>query len=287
MAGLRDIKKRIKSVKNTHQITKAMKMVSAAKLRRAQEDIHAARPYADKIQGLISSLSANIPVETHPFFATPETNNVVLILITSDRGLCGSFNANLLRTAEGFIEERPDSEISLDLIGRRGVEYFKRRPVKVAGSRPMGSKRPDYGFASTIAREVIASHTRNGTGEVYLLYSVFRSALSQRPVTQRLLPVPPPEKKLKAAEKGVYIFEPSEEEVIETLLPRYVEIQIFRALLESAASEHGARMTSMDSASRNAADMINYLTLRYNRARQATITKELMEIIGGAEALKG
>jgi F-type H+-transporting ATPase subunit gamma len=170
MAGLRDIKKRIKSVKNTHQITKAMKMVSAAKLRRAQEDIlaarpyadkiQAARPYADKIQGLISSLSANIPVETHPFFATPETNNVVLILITSDRGLCGSFNANLLRTAEGFIEERPDSEISLDLIGRRGVEYFKRRPVKVAGSRPMGSKRPDYGFASTIAREVIASHTK-------------------------------------------------------------------------------------------------------------------------------
>ena len=286
MATLSDIKRRIKSIKNTQQITKAMKMVSAAKLRRAQEDIIAARPYADKIQGLISSVSSNIPVENHPFFARPETNKVLMMLITSDRGLCGSFNANLIRTAERFMEDRADSEVSLDLMGRRGGEHFKRRPVEVVGSRPLGSKRPDYAFASKIAREVIASHTKDGTGEVYLVYSEFKSALTQRPVVQKLLPVPSPETKSSTAEKGVYQFEPSEEEVIETLLPKYVEVQIFRALLENSASEHGARMTAMDSASRSASEMIDSLTLKYNRARQAAITKELMEIIGGAEALK-
>jgi F-type H+-transporting ATPase subunit gamma len=264
-----------------------MKMVSAAKLRRAQEDILAARPYADKMQELISALSADVSAEEHPLLARAETNKVELILITSDRGLCGSFNVNLLRTAERFIEENPTSEVSLNLIGRRGEDYFKRRRTRVAGSRPLGIKRPDYAFAAAIAREVIASHLKQAPGEVHLVYSVFRSPLSQRPVVQKLLPVTPLEAEEGVKESGGYLFEPSEEEVLEMLLPKYVEVQVFRALLESAASEHGARMTAMGSASKNAAEMIDYLTLRYNRARQAAITKELMEIIGGAEALKG
>jgi F-type H+-transporting ATPase subunit gamma len=287
MPSLGDIKRRIKSVKNTEQITKAMKMVSAAKLRRAQEDILAARPYADKMLELISALSADVSAEEHPLLARAETNRVELILITSDRGLCGSFNVNLLRTAERFIEENPTSEVSLNLIGRRGVDYFKRRRTRTTGSRPLAIKRPDYAFAAAIAREVIASHLKQAPGEVYLIYSAFRSALSQRPVVQKLLPVTPLEATEGVKESGVYLFEPSEAELLEMLLPKSVEVQVFRALLESAASEHGARMTAMDSASKNAAEMIDYLTLRYNRARQATITKELMEIIGGAEALKG
>jgi F-type H+-transporting ATPase subunit gamma len=294
MASLKDIKRRIKSVKSTQQITKAMKMVSAAKLRRAQEDIIAARPYADKMLGMISTLSANVSPEDHPLLAKVETNKVEVILIASDRGLCGGFNSSLLRTAERFIEEHPDSEISLNLMGKRAVEYFKRRAVRVAASRPVGVKRPDYAFGATVARELIDSFLKDGPGEVYLVYSVFKSALTQRPVVQKLLPITPqevpaeapPESKQGAEEKeGAYLFEPSVDEVLETLLPKYVEVQIFRALLESAASEHGARMTAMDAASRSASEMIDSLTLRYNRARQAAITKELMEIIGGAEAL--
>jgi F-type H+-transporting ATPase subunit gamma len=287
MPSLSDIKRRIKSVKNTQQITKAMKMVSAAKLRRAQEDILAARPYADKMLEMISALSAYVSPEGHPLLKKAETNKVELVLITSDRGLCGSFNVNLLRKVERFIEENPESDVRLNILGRRAVEYFKRRPIRVTGSRPVGTKRPEYSFAETIAGQVIASHLKDGTGEVYLVYGVFKSALTQRPVVQKLLPVTPPEAKEGSEEKGGYLFEPSEEGVLETLLPRFVEVQIFRALLESAASEHGARMTAMDSASKSASEMIDFLTLKYNRARQAAITKELMEIIGGAEALKG
>jgi F-type H+-transporting ATPase subunit gamma len=289
MASLKDIKRRIKSVQNTEQITKAMKMVSAAKLRRAQEDILAARPYADRLKEMIAALSANLSPDDHPLLANPETNRIEVLLITSDRGLCGSFNTHLLRKAERFVEDRPENEVSLNLIGKRADLYFRRRPVSIAASRPFGGKRPEYGFAAALAREIMDSHLEGAPGEVYLIYSVFKSALTQRPVVQKLLPITPPEAAETAHEApGMvdYIFEPSEEGVLETLLPKFVEVQVFRALLESAASEHGARMTAMDSASRNAAEMIDSLTLRYNRARQATITKELMEIIGGAEALK-
>jgi F-type H+-transporting ATPase subunit gamma len=289
MPSLRDIQRRIKSVKNTEQITKAMKMVSAAKLRRAQEDITAARPYADKLLEMISALSVNLSPDDHPLLAGAESNRVDLILMTSDRGLCGGFNTQLFRKAERFIEDHPDSDVRLTLLGRRAELYFKRQSVEITSARPLGSKRPEYGFAKTFAREVIDAHTSEAPGEVYLIYSHFQSALTQKPVVQKLLPITPPEAEetVKSDEiAGSYIFEPSDEGLLETILPKHVEVQIFRSLLESAASEHGARMTAMDSASRNAAEMIGSLTLWYNRARQAAITRELMEIIGGAEALK-
>lgn len=287
MPSLRDIKRRIKSVKNTQQITKAMKMVSAAKLKRAQDEIIAARPYAEKMLSLISSLAAKTPPESHPLLSPGADNpKTTVIFITSDRGLCGSFNAVLMRTVERFLRES-ENGVNLYLIGKRGIEYFKRRDIEVVKSRPFGGARPNYGHAVEIAQDAINSFLRGEVNDVRIIYSEFKSALAQRPVVQKLLPITP-EKLPEAEEFQVeMLFEPSKDEVLSSLLPKYVEVQVFRALLESSASEHGARMTAMDSASKNASEMIGGLTLKYNRLRQAAITKELMEIIGGAEALKG
>ncbi len=289
MPSLKDIKRRIKSVKNTQQITKAMKMVSAAKLKRAQDEITAARPYAEKMLGLITSLASKTSPESHPLLSSRETNaNVGLILITSDRGLCGSFNTVILKTAERFIREKKDSTVSLYLIGKRGMEHFKRRQMSVISSRALGSGRPSYSSAVETARQVIDMYLKGELDEVHIVYSQFKSALTQTPVAQKLLPIAAPETGEAEGEAQVeFIFEPTPEAVLSSLLPKYVEVQAFRALLESSASEHGARMTAMDSASKNASEMISGLTLKYNRLRQAAITKELMEIIGGAEALKG
>lgn len=293
MASLKDIKRRIKSVKNTQQITKAMKMVSAAKLKKAQDEIVAARPYAEKLLGLISSLASKTSPESHPLLASTGGAKTGVVLITSDRGLCGSFNTVLLRTIERFLNERNESDISLYLIGKRSMEHFKRRQINIAGSRAFGSGRPNYSQASEMARTLTDAFLKNELDEVYIIYSRFQSALTQMPVVQKLLPISTPKaEEGKAEEKHdevqvEFLFEPSGDEVLSSLLPKYVEVQAFRALLESSASEHGARMTSMDSASKNASQMIGGLTLKYNRIRQAVITKELMEIIGGAEALKG
>lgn len=311
MPSLRDIKRRIKSVKNTRQITKAMKMVSAAKLKKAQDDILAARPYADKMTEFVASLAQKTTPESHPLLGGPVREEgwgaeggeggeaagkrIGVLLITSDRGLCGSFNAVLFRTIESFLSENPDSSISLYLIGKRAIEYFKRRGYAVINSRPAGSGRPNYSTARATAEELIQRYIKGEFDEVRVIYSEFRSALSQRPVVQNILPIAPPlkgeageEGAALAAEPGIdAIYEPSVEAVATDLLPKYIEVQVFRSLLESAASEHGARMTAMDSASKNASEMIDRLTLKYNRLRQAAITKELMEIIGGAEALKG
>jgi F-type H+-transporting ATPase subunit gamma len=286
MASLRDIKRRIKSVKNTQQITKAMKMVSAAKLRRAQEDIQAARPYADKMSDVIASLAGKVPPESHPLFSSVPTGKTELIVVTSDRGLCGSFNGALLRAADRFIAQNKDKKITMTLVGRRGMDYFKRRGATASSQSVLGNKRPTYNFAVKLAQGIIQAYrAENGVEDVYLVYSEFKSALVQSPVVKKILPMTPPEASGREDQKEL-LFEPSPEGVLDSLFPRYVEVQLFRALLESSASEHGARMTAMDSASSNAASMIESLTLKYNRARQAAITKELMEIIGGAEALK-
>ncbi len=288
MATLRDIRDRIKSVKNTQQITKAMKMVSAAKLRRAQENIEAARPYAKKMLEIITDLASRTSPESHPLLAKETKNKAEVILMTSDRGLCGGFNTSLIKNAERFINKFQGSGgVSLNLIGKRGVDFYKRRDTTVAESSPFTTKKSAQAFAAELAKKAIDNYLNDKTDEVYLVYSEFQSVLTQIPTLQRLLPIPSaPEKDEEESQKSVYTFEPSEEGVLESILPKYVEVQIFRALLESSASEHGARMTAMDSASRNASDMIGALTLFYNRARQADITKELLEIIGGAEALK-
>ena len=287
MATLRDIKRRIKSVKNTQQITKAMKMVAAAKLRRAQEDITSARPYAEKIKGLVSSLATRVMPESNEFLSKAGKGRALLAIFVSDRGLCGGFNTNLIRRAERFVEESPELKPSYYLVGRRAHEHYKRSGATILKSLSIGIARPSYSFAQKIAEDLIKEYQEDRADEVYIIYSEFRSALSQRPTVERVLPLSTEEEEEQEQKTEGILFEPSEEEVLRELLPKYVEFQVFRALLETAASEHGARMTAMDAATRNAGEMINRLTLDFNRARQAAITKELMEIISGAEALKG
>jgi F-type H+-transporting ATPase subunit gamma len=286
MATLKAIRKRISSIRNTQQITKAMKMVSAAKLRRAQEAVMQARPYAEKVAALLQNLSARVAKDAHPLLMEREEKRVDLWLLTADRGLCGGYNANLIRAAEGFLRShRGQQEVQLAVVGRKGVDYFRRRRIELAARYPNAWVRPMDELAKEIAEKMIGRFMQGETDGAYILYSRFRSALSQVPTVENLIPVAS-----AAAEAGApaieYLFEPDVKTLLASLLPKVVEVGIYRALLEAAASEHGARMTAMDSATTNAAEMISQLTLQMNRARQASITKELMEIVGTAEALK-
>jgi F-type H+-transporting ATPase subunit gamma len=288
MATLKAIRKRISSVRNTQQITKAMKMVSAAKLRRAQEAAVAARPYAEKMTELLKNVAARVAIEAHPLLQTREEKKIDLVLFTSDRGLCGGYNANLIRAAEAFIRRHaPDKEVELTLVGRKGADHFRRRRAPIA-DRYLNvlTTAPDE-LAAAIGQKLISRFINRETDAVYILYSHFRSALSQVPTLEKLLPV-----SLSATDDAEpqqlteYLYEPSIEQLLASLLPRITNVAVQRALLEATASEHGARMTAMDSATSNASKMIGSLTLQMNRARQASITRELMEIVGTAEALK-
>ncbi len=290
MASLKDIKKRIGTVKNTRQITAAMKMVSAAKLRRAQEAVVAARPYADKLQEVLSNLAQRDSSDEHALLAERGKGKALVVLVTADRGLCGGFNTNISKTAEKFIRENPEGFENFDLllVGRKGNEYLKRRAgmniVKVH-EHLVGSTQVTYPTAALLGQEVIELYRGGEYDAVFLIYNAFISVMAQDLTVRQLLPIQPGE--VNEDEQVVdYIYEPNAGEVLEQILPKNVEVQIFRALLESVASEHGARMTAMDSASKNASEMIDKLTLKYNRARQAAITTELMEIISGAESIK-
>jgi F-type H+-transporting ATPase subunit gamma len=286
MATLKAIRKRISSIRNTQQITKAMKMVSAAKLRRAQEAAVQARPYADKMIELLKNLSARVPREAHPLLKAREEHKIDLVLFTSDRGLCGGYNANLIRAAESFTRrEGSGKEINLVLVGRKGADHFRRRRAQIADRHVNVLATPAEELASVIAEKVIERFIKGETDAVYVLYSHFRSALSQVPTLQKLLPVAVSETE-NPEQLTEYLYEPGVEALLASLLPRVAEVAIFRALLEATASEHGARMTAMDSATSNASKMMGSLTLQMNRARQASITRELMEIVGTAEALK-
>ncbi len=288
MANLKEIKKRIGSVKNTQQITKAMKMVSAAKLRRAQEAVVAARPYADKMLEVLSSLALREETEAHPLLEERGKERALVVLMTGDRGLCGGYNSNVSKAAERFVTENPEGFEAIDLmiVGRKGNELLKRRLgeniVKVH-ENITGSI--SYSTASLLGQDIVADYVEGKYDAVYVLYNAFRSVMTQDVTLNQLLPVVP-----KVVEEGTqvteYLYEPSRAEVLAEILPKNVEVQIFRSLLESVASEHGARMSAMDSASKNATEMIGKLTLQYNRARQAAITTELMEIISGAESIK-
>jgi F-type H+-transporting ATPase subunit gamma len=288
MATLKAIRKRISSVRNTQQITKAMKMVSAAKLRRAQEAAVAARPYAEKMTELLKNVAARVAIEAHPLLQTREEKKLDLVLFTSDRGLCGGYNANLIRAAEAFLRRHaPDKEVELTLVGRKGADHFRRRRAPIA-DRYLNvlATAPDE-LAALIGQKLISRFINGETDAVYILYSHFRSALSQVPTLEKLLPVALSETDDAAAQQLTeYLYEPGIEQLLASLLPRITEVAVQRALLEATASEHGARMTAMDSATSNAAKMIGSLTLQMNRARQASITRELMEIVGTAEALK-
>lgn len=285
-ANLRDIRKRISSVRSTQQITKAMKMVAAAKLRRAQENMIATRPYATKIYEMLNRLASRTSADIHPLLARRDPQRLELILFTSDRGLCGAYNINLIQRAEKFLEEEKKkyAQIYFSFIGRKGRDYFRKKKVPIHLEKVNFFGRVDYNLAAQIGQELIKAFTVNEVDMVCLLYSEFISPLQQRPVFKTILPIAP---KAQEEELAVdYLYEPSAAEILSQLLPLYIEVQIYQALLESLASEYGARMTAMENATKNAAEMIDKLTLFYNKVRQASITKELIEIVSGAEALK-
>ncbi|MFV1956682.1 MAG: ATP synthase F1 subunit gamma [bacterium] len=285
MSNLRDIKRRIQSVRNTEQITKAMKMVAASRLRRAQETILASRPYALKMLEVLSSLALRTNPEAHPLLVTREPKKVDMIVVTSDRGLCGAFNSNILRKAQQFMAEHPDWEFTLHLVGRKAVDYFKRREVNTRKVSLNILADVSFPHAMAIGNDVVENYLEEEFDQVFMVYNEFKSAIQQRVIVEQLLPIKPMD--ISEDHFAVeYIFEPSEDVILAEILPRHINIQIYRVLLESVASEHGARMTAMDAASKNAGEMIDRLTLLYNRSRQAAITKELMEVVSGAEAIK-
>jgi F-type H+-transporting ATPase subunit gamma len=286
MASLKTIRKRIGSVKNTQQITKAMKMVAAAKLRRAQEAAQAARPYAEKLAELLQTVAARAGEVEHPLLARREVERTIdLLVITSDRGLCGGYNANLIRAAETFIRAHGDATIRVTAIGNKGFAHFRKRSTGVLEQHTHLHAGPDHALALQLAARVARDFVADATDGVYLVYSRFRSALSQVPTVEQILPIVAAPTAVAGA--GDYIYEPDPLTLLDRLLRQYITTVIDRAFLESIASEHGARMTAMENATVNASDMIDRLTLDMNRARQAAITTELMEIVSGAEALKG
>jgi len=295
MPSLKNIRTQIASKKSTQKITRAMKLVAASRLRRAQDAIVAARPYANALGEAIAEVALRAGAESHPLLDRRSPERITLVLLTSDRGLAGGFNANVFRVTQRFINERkqatpPAREIALEIVGKKGRDYYRRRKQSITRETPA----PTAETATQIAREMaqIVSHEfhEGRTDAVFLVYNEFKSAVQQRVVVEPLLPV---SSELAGGEKAVaagaldFLYEPSKAKLLDALLPLYLESQIYRGLLESIASELGARMTAMDSATNNAKEMIANLTLQYNRARQAAITKELMEIVSGAEALKG
>jgi F-type H+-transporting ATPase subunit gamma len=285
MSTLRDIKRRITSVKNTEQITKAMKMVAASRLRRAQDAILASRPYAHKMLEVLSSLALRTNPQAHPLLATREPEKVDLLVVTSDRGLCGAFNSNIIRRAERFMAEHPDWEFTLHLVGRKANDYFKRRNYEIRKVSLNILSDISFSHAVAIGNDMVENYLGEEFDQVYMVYNEFKSAIQQTVIVEQLLPIKPMDitEDVSAVE---YSFEPSEEVLLEELLPRHINTQVYRVFLESVASEHGARMTAMEAASKNAEEMIEKLTILYNRTRQAAITTELIEVVSGKEAMK-
>jgi F-type H+-transporting ATPase subunit gamma len=294
MADRKEIRKRIGSVQNTRQITRAMKMVAAAKLRRSQEAILSTRPFAYRIYSILLSLFQREGI-SHPLLVKREEKKVRLVVVAGDRGLCGSFNANVFKEAQRFINAKQAAgiEVSLDVIGKKAYDFFKKRHSISSYHEGLLGK-VTYGKASAIANEILQAYLKEEFDAIYLVYNEFKSAIQQQITTERLIPVATevPEGVVGILKVGEderfknYIFEPSKEEILNDIVPKHFYMQFFRCVLESVASEHGARMSAMENASKNASEMIEDLTLLYNKARQAAITKELMEIVGGVEAMK-
>jgi F-type H+-transporting ATPase subunit gamma len=305
MPSLIDIRRRVRSVKSTQQITKAMKMIAASRLRRAQERVTHARPYAQQMRRVLTSVASRVEPGAHPLLAQPgdeADSRALLIVITADRGSCGSFNTNVIKAAGNFLKDRAGRQVSLGLVGRKGRDFFKRRGLDVRFEEVGLFSGIKYGDAQVIARLAIEEFTAGRVNDVYLVYNEFKSVMLQRVVVERLLPIahedvataPVSASPVSASASGAaasaapqvgYLYEPDPVQILGDLVPRHIETQVFRALLESAAAEHAARMTAMDTASRNAADMIDALTLYMNKVRQAAITREIIEVVSGAQAL--
>ena len=284
MAKTHDLKRRIRSIKNTMQVTKAMKMVSAARLRRAQDRILAARPGAAATRRVLASLAARANPELHPLLAARPIRNAEVILITSDRGLCGSFNANAIKTAAAFLTAQQVESIKVQTVGRRGRDFVRRRNLPISAEWLDVFRNLEFATARAIADDAVARYGDGSVDAVYVAYNEFKNVVSQRPVVEQILPIP----KGEYADAGPtedYIYEPDAENLLAAMLPGYVRLEVWRALLESAAAEHAARMTAMDSATKNAKELTDKLTLYMNRVRQASITTEIIEVVSGAQAL--
>ncbi len=288
MATLRDIRRRIRSVESTQKITRAMKLVAAAKLRRAQERILAARPYAGKMAELLGNLVSATDTggdAPHPLLARREGPRRQIVVITADKGLAGAFNSNVVRRALDFIRQSNATEVTLVVVGRKGRDFFRRRGYAIKHEMLGFWDRLAYSHASELADYFMKQYLDGEVDELHLMYNEFRSVAVQRPVREQLLPIPRVEGGGEAGPVD-YIYEPGPDAILDDLLPRHVRTQVFRALMESLAGEYGARMTAMEAATKNAKEMIGVLTIQYNKARQEKITKELLDIVGGAEALK-
>ena len=284
MPSLLDIRRRIRSVKNTQQLTKAMKTVSAAKLRRAQDRVFSARPYAGQLKRVLGNLTTRLENISHPLLDVRPEERILFVVVTADRGLCGAFNSNIMRAAATFIREHASQKVSLATAGRKGRDLFRRRGIAIRSEFINIFSKLDYGHAKDISETIVQAYSQAEVDAVYIIYNEFKSVIQQRVVTEKMLPLSRRDLQETGPQRD-YIFEQPPQEIFNRLLPRYVEVQVYRALLESAASEHGARMASMDSASRNAGDMIDALTLNMNRIRQAAITREIIEVVSGAGAL--
>jgi F-type H+-transporting ATPase subunit gamma len=289
MATLRDIQRRIRSVQSTQKITRAMKLVAAAKLRRAQERILSARPYANKMAELLGNLVSGQGSEgaAHPLLEQREGPRRQIVIIAADKGLAGAFNSNVLRRSLEFVRTSNTTEVTLVVVGRKARDFYRRRSWTVKRDMIGFWDKLAYSHAQELADYFMQQYLDGEVDEVHLMYNEFRSVAVQRPVRVQLLPIPKGEAAAGEGEASVdYIYEPSPEAILGDLLPRHVRMQVFRALMESLAGEYGARMTAMEAATKNAKEMIGILTIQYNKARQEKITKELLDIVGGAEALK-
>jgi F-type H+-transporting ATPase subunit gamma len=293
MPSLIDLRRRIRAVKSTQQITKAMKMIAASRLKRAQDRVVAARPFAQRMLNVLNGLVASADEEAHPLLRMPEggSGRTLLIVITADRGLCGSFNSNVIKAAGQFVvKEGRDREVALGLVGRKGRDFFRRRELDVWYETAGIFQKLSFNDAAEIADAAIAEFTSGRATSVHLVYNEFKSVIAQRLVVERLLPIPRLETRTASAPKPAagpvidYLYEPAPEEIFKDLLPRHVQIQVYRALLESNAAFFAAQMTAMDAATRNSAEMIENLTLYMNKVRQAAITREIIEVVSGAAA---
>ncbi len=291
MPSLQSLRRKIASVKNTQKITKAMKMVAAAKLKRAQERILTSRPYAHQLREVMSNLSQRVNRDSHPLLSRRDGHTLELLVVTSDRGLCGAFNTNILRRAVEFLEEqrRLGKKVSVSLIGRKSIDFFKRRDWPIRQEWGGVFDHLSFEHALDIGQNVVSQYHASTFDHLYVVYNEFKSAMQQEVIVEKFLPIESLDEARgddNQSAVGGYLYEPDEGELLETLLPKHFEIQTYRALLESAAAEQAARMTAMDGATRNAGELIKKVTLFYNKTRQAAITKELMDIVGGAEAIK-
>ncbi len=285
MPSLLDLRRRVRSIKNTQQITKAMKMVSAAKLRRAQDRILSARPFALKMLEVLNSLATRADSEAHPLLLVREPQRVEVVVITADKGLAGAFNANILKEAMSFLDKANAGELELQVVGRKARDFFRRRHFTIRGEYVDIFRDLTYEHCREVAKPIMDRYMEGSLDAVFIIYNQFKNVMQQDVVAERLLPL----EKLsfdRPEEQFDYIYEPTAKEILTDLIPTHVEYQVWRALLESAAAEHAARMTAMDSATKNAGELIDHLTLTMNRARQASITNEILEVVGGVEALK-